>query len=120
MISYTKAQFSKNNNKIIQLKIYQYEYHNPIKMMLLTVTYHSPSTTFSVQQSVLGRVCAGLQAIHQSCSISPLHNPRNNLVNLSLQSLHRRFSTRQLLASKSPCNAYISKGCPKIGLIASY
>ena len=45
MVSYTKAQFSKNNNKI---KMSQHKYQNSIETMPHTVTYHGPSTTSHV------------------------------------------------------------------------
>ena len=43
--------------------------------MPLTVSYQGPSTIFRFQQSILGKPCAGLRAIHQMCSISSPHNP---------------------------------------------
>ena len=48
IVSYTKAQLSKNTNEIILSKYHIMNTQNLIKMMSLTVSYHGPSTTFHI------------------------------------------------------------------------
>ena len=64
MVDCTKAQFLKNNNKIIQSKYHNINIKNLIKTMSLAVAYYCPSTTFHVRKTVLGRPCVGLRAIY--------------------------------------------------------
>ena len=98
----------------MQSKLSKYEYQNLIKMMPLRVAYHSLSTTSYVQQSILGRPCSGLWVIHRRCNILSPHNPCDNPVKLCLRTLHWKYGIWHLLASKSPCNAYISKSVSEI------
>ena len=79
----------------------------------LGMVYTHPSTTFCVQKSVLGRPCVGLLDIQQRYNISPLHNPCNNMVKISLWSLHRRCDIWNLLVLKLSCSVHISKSVSK-------
>ena len=61
----------------------------------------------------LGRPCAGLQAIHRRCSNLPSHQSHNISIRLGLRTSHRRCSIMHLLASKTPCGAYVSQDVSK-------
>ena len=113
MHSFPKIIIKLYSTTNISVRIAKYDKNDAYHSHLSQFKYHFP-------QSVLGRHCTGLLAIHRRCSNSSSHNSCDNLVKLILRTHHRHCGIRHLLASKRACNAYISKNVSKTGITSSY
>ena len=86
--------------------------------MPLSVTYHGPSTTCRVWDSVLGNT------LRRITVFSSMVQPIGHLLipwqsgQKDLRSIHRRCGIRYLLAFKTPCRSYTSKNTSTIGITA--
>ena len=114
MVNKSKTQFLKNDY-FNTVKIISVENQLNNKTMPSTALNHGPSTTSCIWQSVLGRPCAGLWAIHRRCNDSPPHKSRDIMVRLGLRTSHRRCDIMHLVASKTPYSAYVSQDVSKNG-----